>query len=82
VPAAEQSAPVSLATTIAAKCVAPKLKGLTLKAAKQSIRAAGCGVGHVGKRKGVTVASGTVVKQTPTPGTSRPPGAKIAIKLG
>lgn len=81
-PAAAQSSPISLATAIAPKCVAPKLKGLGLKAAKQSIRAAGCGVGHVGRRKGVPAASGTVVRQTPTPGTSRPPGAKIAIKLG
>jgi hypothetical protein len=82
VPVTTSSSTISATTTVGPKCVAPKLKGLGLKAAKRSIRGAGCSVGHVGRRKGVTAASGSVVRQTPMPGTSLPPGAKIAIKLG
>lgn len=63
-------------------CKVPKLAHATLKAAKKRIRKAGCKVGIVGKKAGVTVKTGRVVKQTPKPGKLLPPGAKVSVKLG
>jgi hypothetical protein len=63
-------------------CVIPKLKHLKLKAAKKKLRAAGCKVGHLGKRKGATAKDGRVVKEKPKPGTVEPDGAKVGVKLG
>jgi hypothetical protein len=65
-----------------AHCVVPKLKGKKLKAAKRAIRAGDCKVGHVGMREGVTAKTGTVIKQRPKPGTSKPAGSTVNIKLG
>lgn len=64
------------------RCVAPKLKGMSLKAAKQAIRSAGCTVGHVGRRKGVAAASAIVVRQFPKPGTAGAAGSRVAVGLG
>lgn len=63
-------------------CVAPKLKGKKLKAAKRAIRKKGCRFGKLRKKKGVTAKRGRVVKQWPKPGTIKPPGARVSLKLG
>lgn len=63
-------------------CKVPKLGHATLKAAKKRIRKAGCKVGIVGKKPGVTAKTGRVVRQTPKPGKLLAPGSKVSIKLG
>jgi hypothetical protein len=63
-------------------CVVPKLKGKTLKAAKKRIRKAGCKVGKVKRRNGVTAKTGKVVKQAPKPRKALAPGTKVNVTLG
>jgi hypothetical protein len=63
-------------------CVVPKLRGKKLKKAKKAIREAGCRVGKVRKRGGVTTKTGKVVKQRPKPRKVLPPGTKVNVKLG
>lgn len=63
-------------------CVVPKLKRRRLKAAKQKVRKADCGVGGVKKRAGATAKTGRVVKQYPQPGKVVPPHTRVRIVLG
>jgi hypothetical protein len=90
--AAISSVPVSV-TTVAGTatspqdfsyqgCRVPKLKGKKLKAAKKQIRAAGCKVGKLTRRRSATAKTGRVAKQTPKQGTVAKPGTavKLAIK--
>lgn len=63
-------------------CKVPKLKGRSLKGAKQAIRKAGCKVGKVTPAKGVGAAKAKVGGQQPAPAKQVPDGTKVAIKLG
>jgi hypothetical protein len=62
-------------------CTVPALKGKKLKAAKQRIRGAECGVGKLKKRDGANGKNGKVVGQSPKPGTKVPTGTKVAVTL-
>jgi PASTA domain/IPT/TIG domain len=62
-------------------CAVPKLKGRKLKAAKKKLRAAGCKIGKVKKRKGATAKTGKVVKQNPKPGRILAPGTAVKVVL-
>lgn len=65
-----------------ATCVVPKVVGMKLGAAKKKIRAAGCTVGKVQKRKGLK-GKGLVVKSsTPAAGATKPANAKVHLRLG
>lgn len=70
---------VGTAHAPAAKCVVPKLRGLTLSAAKQKLNRAGCGVGTVKKRKTSAVHKGRVVSSSPGKGSQRSAGTKVAL---
>jgi hypothetical protein len=63
-------------------CTVPKLRGMRLKAAKRSLRRAGCGTGRVTRRRGASARRAKVLRQKPRPGTVVPAGTKVAIKLG
>jgi hypothetical protein len=63
-----------------AACVVPKLKGKTLRAAKRSLVKAGCRLGVVRRAKSRR-RRGTVIKQSPRPGTNRVGGAKVRVTL-
>jgi large repetitive protein len=63
-------------------CTVPNLKGKKLKAAKKKLRKAGCKLGKVTKKKGVTGKTGHVVKQAPKAGKVLAPGSKVKVKLG
>lgn len=63
-------------------CTVPKLKGKTLRAAKRSLRGAGCKPGKVKKVHAADSKKGKVVRQNPAPGKVLAPGSKVAIKLG
>lgn len=60
-----------------AVCVVPKLKHKKLKRARKALRRADCRLGRV---KGPR--SGRVKKQRPKPGTVRPAGSKVKVRLG
>jgi hypothetical protein len=63
-------------------CRVPALNGGRLKGAKKRIRAAGCKVGKVKRKKGVTAKSGRVIRQTPKAGRVLSPGTAVSVKLG
>ncbi|HEV7614732.1 MAG TPA: PASTA domain-containing protein [Solirubrobacterales bacterium] len=63
-------------------CVVPRLKSLSLRAAKAQIRSGQCEVGQLSKRRGATAATGKVVAQQPTPGTVLPAGAPVKLTFG
>ncbi len=65
----------------AVKCVVPKLKGLTLSAAKQKLKRAGCGVGKVKRRTSSSVHRGTVISSSPGKGSKRSAGTKVALVI-
>ena len=62
-------------------CMVPKLKGKKLKAAKKRIRAAGCKVGKVARRRGATARKGRVAKQAPKQGTVAKPGTAVKLTI-
>jgi len=67
-----------------AQCKVPKLVGKSLKAAKKSLRRAGCGVGFVVRpptTKGHPVKEAKVRAQSPKPGRSLPRGTEVSLKL-
>ncbi len=63
-------------------CVVPKLAGKRLKAAKKSLKQAGCKLGKVKKVAGPASKVGKVVKQSPKAGKALAPGSKVSLKLG
>jgi len=80
--------PLSLTTdqaataTFRAKCVVPKVLGLTLKKAKARIRRAHCTVGKVTKKASAKRKKGKVLAQKPKPGKRLAPGAKVKLTVG
>jgi len=71
----------SPAPTAKARCVVPDLRGKKLSAAKRAVRAAGCGVGLIGRKNGVKAAKGEVIKQRPKPGRLLSPRTGISVML-
>ncbi|HVO55606.1 MAG TPA: IPT/TIG domain-containing protein [Solirubrobacterales bacterium] len=62
-------------------CTVPKLKGKKLKAAKSSLKKAGCRLGKVTKKKGASAKTGKVAKQGTAQGKLVAPGAKVNVTL-
>jgi Tol biopolymer transport system component len=62
-------------------CTVPKLKGKTLKSAKQLLKRAGCVLGSVGRPKKNRNRL-HVVKQNPGPNRNLPAGTKVNVRLG
>jgi hypothetical protein len=63
-------------------CTVPNLSRRRLKVAKNGIHDAGCEVGKVKRKKGVTAKSGRVVRQSPKAGSVVAAGTKVTVKLG
>jgi PASTA domain-containing protein/List-Bact-rpt repeat protein/FG-GAP repeat protein len=61
------------------KCVVPKVKGKTLRAAKRSIRNHACTVGKIKHVASRTVKKGHVISQKPKPGRRLKHGAKVNL---
>jgi len=74
--------PVLAPAPVAPQCVVPVLKGKKLKAAKRKIRAAGCKVGKVTRRKGARAAKAKVVGQAPKAGKTVAAGSAVKLTLG
>jgi hypothetical protein len=83
-PAPASATPITPAPTTPAtvlRCIVPKLKGEKLKAAENALMKARCKVGKVKKKAGATARTGKVVKQSRTPGTVLPAGAKVTLTI-
>jgi hypothetical protein len=68
--------------TFRAKCVVPKLRGLTLKKAKARIKRAHCTVGKITRKRSVKSKRGKVLTQKPKPGKRLSPGARVNLTVG
>jgi hypothetical protein len=68
-----------ISVKVALDCVVPNLKGKTLTAAKNALKAASCTLGTV-TPKGQT--TGTVVSQNPAAGKTLAPATKVNVRLG
>jgi subtilisin family serine protease len=71
---------IAAATTAAPRCVVPRLKGKTLRAARTALTRARCRLGRVRRVRSRRV--GRVLSQSPRAGTRRPRGAKVNVTLG
>ena len=81
-----EPAPPAPAPTVVTKeatpvCVVPELVGLKLSAAKRGLKAAGCDVGAV-KRKKSRRQAGRVLSQKAKPGSRLAAGTKVAVTVG
>ena len=63
-------------------CLVPKLVGKTVKKAKRKLKQANCKLGDVKKAPSSKADKGLIVKQKPKPGTRKPAGAKVKVKVG
>jgi serine/threonine-protein kinase len=61
------------------RCVVPKLKGKTLKAAKRALRTHFCSLGKVKHAFSTRVRKGRVISQQPKPGRHLNHGAKVGL---
>jgi uncharacterized repeat protein (TIGR01451 family) len=68
--------------TFRAKCVVPKLLGLTLKKARARIKRAHCTVGKITRKRSVKSKRGRVLTQKPKPGKRLAPAARVNLTLG
>lgn len=61
------------------RCIVPKVKGKTLKAAKRAIRSHACAVGKVGHAFSKSTKRGHVISQKPKPGRRLKRGTKVNL---
>jgi hypothetical protein len=68
--------------TFRAKCVVPKLLGLTLKKARARIKRAHCTVGKITRKRSAKSKRGKVLTQKPKPGKRLAPAARVNLTVG
>jgi beta-lactam-binding protein with PASTA domain len=68
-------------TGVAPACTVPRLRGLTLAAAKRSLARKGCAIGRVSRAYSKRVRRGRVMHQRPGPGLRLRRGAKVSVVL-
>lgn len=71
--------PVTITQPASKRCLVPRLKGLTLKRAKRTLKAAHCRLGRVARRHGRRV---VVARQSPKAGSRRAAQTKVSLILG
>jgi adhesin/invasin len=69
------------AVTLEAQCIVPRVRGKTLRAAKDALRNAHCGVGSVKTGRSATVAAGKVIAQSPAAGRILAPDTKVKLTI-
>jgi len=80
--------PTPVPTTLAAapvaeaKCIVPRLGGMKLRTARETVKAANCALGKNTRRKGANNRNGKVVGQTKKPGTTLAAGSVVRVTLG
>jgi hypothetical protein len=63
-------------------CLVPSVKRVKLTGAKRKLHRAGCALGKVRRRQGVSLKTGRVVGQRPKPGKIMPAGGKVSLTFG
>jgi hypothetical protein len=71
-----------LGTGASYKCVAPRLKGLTLRGARKALRRGHCSLGRVKHRTSTSSRRNRVTNQSVAPGRKLAHGSKIGVTLG
>lgn len=69
-------------TTPPARCLVPRLKGLTPAAAKKKLRKARCGVGRIKHAKGKKRQRGRILSSSPKAGTKKAAGFRVGLVVG
>jgi hypothetical protein len=64
------------------RCLVPKLRRLTLTAAKRSLTSHRCRLGKVQRKRSAAALRGRVLSQTVRAGRTLPAGAKVGVTLG
>jgi hypothetical protein len=77
VPTTRAAAPV-----VEAHCIAPRLDGMKLRTARETVRAAHCALGKNIRKKGANNRNGKVVGQTKKPGTTLAAESVVRVTLG
>lgn len=62
-------------------CKVPRLKGMTLSAARRALTKHGCGVGRIKRQRSHSVRKGRVISSNPGAGKTRKHGTKVALVL-
>jgi hypothetical protein len=78
----EANPPAALEPLPVIACKVPRLRGYSLRGAKNRLRAAHCGIGAIRLAAEATLGKGKVVKQFHPAGTELAAGAPVAVKLG
>ena len=79
---ASSSTPTAILTDSALnQCVVPRLKGLTVSAARSALRARSCRLGRVRRVVHPRAKRGHVVSQSRNPGSRWAVGARVAVKI-
>ena len=68
-------------TNVQPVCSVPRLRGLTLAAAKKRLVKAGCALGPVSRAHSRRVKRGRVIAQRPSPGLRLRRGAKVRVTI-
>jgi hypothetical protein len=77
------STPTPAAVPVAAaNCISPRLEGMKLKTARETVKAAHCALGKNIRRKGADNRNGKVVGQTKKPGTPLATESVVRVTLG
>ena len=66
---------------VKAMCKVPKLKGLTLAAARRALGRAHCAVGKVTRKKSAKVASGRVISSSPGAGSKHKARTRVNLTV-
>jgi len=82
VPTAPAPAPLAAIQVVETNCIPPRLAGMKLRAARETVKAAHCALGKNIRRKGANNRNGKVVAQTKKPGTILAPGSVLRVTLG
>lgn len=70
---------VTASFSLLPRCVVPKLKGKSLKAAEHAVRSHNCTVGKIKHAASTTIEKGHVISQSPKPGRRLRHGAKVNL---
>lgn len=73
---------LAAAPVVEADCIAPRLEGMKLRTARETVKAAHCALGKNIRKKGANNRNGKVVGQTKKPGTTLAAGSVVRVTLG
>jgi len=80
-PSLAQASPKKAATTKPRRCKVPRLRGMSLTAARKALTKAGCKLGTVQRKRRPSGKAGRVLAQKVPPGRSLRAGARVGVVL-